>query len=411
MRISNSGEMRYCRWADYSKPALTANIAVTKPIEYFQQNMASLRQTLAQGAMPAGCHGCYQADRFNKVSGRQRQLLKTGIQLDNFDRTLRSSPWIKEFTQAETNGVTEITPQDWQIDLGNYCNSNCIFCSPSESSRLATEFRRLNLISDMPPANWSDDPQLVSAVQVALLTSRPKFIHFVGGETIITPAFKKILLTLLSAGGNTTTISFTTNLTVWDQEIVDLLSEFQEINIGMSVETFDQVNDYVRWPSKIDQIRANLDRWVAHGKTQGWLQTLRITPTCLTVHGLVDIYQYAIDHNLNVESVNFLERPAFLRPTVLPLEVRSSIVKKLSTWIETHSVPEGLIVNVRNPEFQQKAAIQDAKSYVQYLSTVGSEIDLLPELVQYLKRLESNRHNSILDYLPEYEHIFKSAGY
>jgi hypothetical protein len=32
-------------------------------------------------------------------------------------------------------------------------------------------------------------------------------------------------------------------------------------------------------------------------------------------------------------------------------------------------------------------------------------------LVKFLKILESNRNNSILTYLPQYEELFRSAGY
>jgi len=35
----------------------------------------------------------------------------------------------------------------------------------------------------------------------------------------------------------------------------------------------------------------------------------------------------------------------------------------------------------------------------------------LPDLVDFVKRLETSRGNSILDYLPEYEELFRSAGY
>ena len=411
MRISNSGEMRFCRWADYSEPAPTADIAKTTPLQYFQQGMAPLRHAFATGSRPDACKGCFNADRYNKVSGRQRQLLKTGITLNEFARTARSSPWFGEFVRAETDGVVDTAPQDWQIDLGNYCNSNCIYCSPSESSRLAAEFQRIGFIDRLPPANWSDDTDLLSRVQIAMITSQPRFVHFVGGETVITPAFKKILQTLLSAGNRDTAISFTTNLTVWPEDIVAILDQFREVNVGMSVETFDAVNDYVRWPSKIDTIKSNLDRWVEHGHRQGWLMTLRITPTCLTVHGLVDVYQYAVDNNLNVESVNFLERPDFLRPTVLPGAIRSDIIRKLSVWVEQQGIDEDLIVNVRNPKFQSQAAVQDAKSYVRYLSNAKSETELTENLVKYLKQLEQSRNNCILHYLPQYEEIFRTAGY
>ena len=66
---------------------------------------------------------------------------------------------------------------------------------------------------------------------------------------------------------------------MWPRDIVELLTQFQEVNLGMSVETFEPVNDYVRWPSNINDVRRTLDQWVNIGQQHGWLMTLRITPT------------------------------------------------------------------------------------------------------------------------------------
>jgi len=411
MRISNSGEMRYCRWADYAHSAPVAQVSQTSPLQYFQHTMAPLRQQLARGESPAGCQGCLAAEPHGKISGRKRQLLKTGIVVGEFEKTSASSTWISEFVKSEHTGETVLGVQDWQIDLGNYCNSNCIFCSPAESSRLAAEFKRIGFIKDLPPANWSDDPTQVDTVVSAILASRTKFIHFVGGETTITPAFKKILQALLSAGQQDIAISFTTNLTVWPQDIVDLLTQFQEVNLGMSVETFESVNDYVRWPSNINTVCSTLDQWIQVGQQHNWLMTLRITPTCLTVHGLMGVYQFAVEHSLNVESVNFLQRPEFLRPTVLPRSVTDSIADQLENWIGSFAVTSDEIVNVRSPNLQTQAALQDARSYVDYLRTAADESSRRVDLVRYLKQLETSRHNCILDYLPQYESLFRTAGY
>ena len=55
--------------------------------------------------------------------------------------------------------------------------------------------------------------------------------------------------------------------------------------------------------------------------------------------------------------------------------------------------------------------MQDARSYLNYLESAEDESSRLPDLVVYLKRLEASRGNSILTYLPQYEDIFRSAGY
>jgi sulfatase maturation enzyme AslB (radical SAM superfamily) len=304
-------------------------------------------------------------------------------------------------------------PQDWQIDLGNYCNSACVFCDPHSSSRLAQEYQRIGFIQDLPPANWTDDPALVDRfVNTLTQSSHIQYLHFIGGETLITPAFKIILRVLIQAGLNrTATIGFTTNLTVWNTDVVDLLTQFHSVNLGMSVESFEIVNDYVRWPSKLPVVLENLDRWQELAAQQGWLLQLRTTPTLLTIGSLLSIYDYTWSRKISVESCNFLNKPAAMRPSVLPPKYRSAIVTRMRTWLDQHPISGDTVINIRDPNVSQLQNHQDLQSYVNYLENMPDESNRLPDLVLFLKQLESSRSNSILTYLPEYEELFRSAGY
>lgn len=407
MRIHNSGQYSYCRWAQDSNT--NYNISTTTPVEYFQNTMKPIRNMFLEGKQPAGCHTCQSMEKHNKVSGRQKQLLKVGVRTDRFEKTLASSPWRETFVSDDCKQL----PQDWQIDLGNFCNSACIFCSPTSSSRLASEWMKIGFIDKLPPACWSDDPVLVEPF-IDTLKQSPhiQYLHFIGGETLITPAFKSILKALIDAGINqTATLGFTTNLSVWRDDVVELLEKFEGINLGMSVESFSIVNDYVRWPACLPTVFENLERWITLAKKNSWLLQFRTTPTCLTVGKLLPIYEYALAHNIVVESCNFLYEPNVLKPSVLPIKYRQEIIDKFETWIEKHNNNREVVVNIRNPNTVEAQLVQDLTSYVNYLKNEPDESYKLPELVEFLKRIESSRGNSILTYLPEYEELFKSAGY
>jgi sulfatase maturation enzyme AslB (radical SAM superfamily) len=409
MRINNAGHYEYCRWADKGDRNSGPNINNVAPAEFFQNNLASIRNQFLAGDMPSGCHECAIMEQHGKVSGRQKQLLKVGVRLEEFEKTMASSPWIPTFA-ADT--FTQL-PQDWQIDLGNYCNSACVFCEPSASSRLASEWKRIGFIKDLPPPNWCDNPVLVNRF-VETLTQSPhiQYLHFIGGETVITPAFKIILEALIQAGLNrTATIGFTTNLSVWRDDVVELLTQFQGVNLGMSVESFKTINDYVRYPTCLPTMFENLDRWREVAKQCQWLLQLRITPTALTVGSMLGVYDFAWSHNITVESCNFLNDPPHLRASVLPMDYRKQIIDKMQQWIDARLVPGDTIVNIRDPNVAQQQIVQDLHSYVNYLKNEVDESWRLPDMMTFLKRLEASRGNSILDYLPEYEDLFRSAGY
>jgi hypothetical protein len=307
-------------------------------------------------------------------------------------------------------------PQDWQIDLGNYCNSACLFCNPHSSSRLAAEWKRIGIIDSVPRSAWCEDPGLLESF-LAMLKSSPaiSYLHFIGGETVITPSFVKILQALVDADlQHEISIGFTVNLTIWNAELIDLLSKFKLVQLGVSIECFHPVNDYARYGSNITEVQTVMDSWLASARRYGWLVQIRPTPTILTILHYPTIYEYAIPRNITVESCNFLNDPAYMRPTVLPMEYRQPIIDKLTAVATTIPETESTqVVNTRNRNQHLNAAQlrQDINSYVDYLKNAPDESYRLPELVAYLKKMEASRKNSVLDYLPEYEKLLRTAGY
>lgn len=415
-RIDATGDLTPCRWAQGKSLGSTHNIRDTDPREFFQDSMAPLRHQLLQGQRPSLCSNCQIMEQHGKVSGRQRQLLKIGVTPRDFEKTMLSSPWIQQLTSThQQQGHTTQMPQDWQIDLGNYCNSACVFCDPQHSSKIATEFHRMGIIENLPPRAWCDDPLLLERF-IDTLKQCPhiQYLHFIGGETLITPAFKTILRSLIDHGiSQEITLGFTTNLTVWDPSIVDLLARFQQVNVGMSVECLHPVNDYLRYGSDLSRVQQYLESWAQVSQRHGWLMQIRTTPTIFSIGHLDTVYRYAAQHAMTVESCNFLHDPAFMRPTVLPQDLRQQAILRLQRVVQELGTSGPLIpvINVRDTTQHRAQLAQDASSYVDYLQNQPDESHRLTDLVRYIRQLESSRGNCILDYLPEYEQLLRSAGY
>jgi hypothetical protein len=288
-----------------------------------------------------------------------------------------------------------------------------VFCSPVSSSRLATEWKKIGISTTEVKPNWADNPALVAKF-VHTLEQSPhiQYLHFIGGETLITPAFQTILEALIRSGLNRTAIiGFTTNLITWNEPVIELLKQFSGLNLGMSIESFTSINEYVRWPASMPVVFQILDQWQALAKTHNWLMQFRITPTVLSVRDLLSVHEYAWQHGIAVESCNFLNDPSFMKPSVLPMQYRQPIIDRMQSWLNNFTQKKDTVINTRNPDFAQDQVIQDLESYVNYLGNEPDESHRLPDLVNYLKRFEKNRGNSILTYLPEYEQLFRTAGY
>lgn len=378
--------------------------------------MSGIRMSLLRGERPPGCEPCQAMEEHGKISGRQKQLLKTGVQVQDFAKTMRSSPWLPEWGYSQDHqGLSQMHVQDWQIDLGNFCNSACLFCTPESSSRIAAERVRLGMISSMPPRAWCDDPDLLDRFMQSLMQApHLRYLHFIGGETLITPGFQKILQRLIDHGlHRDLIIGFTTNLTVMEHSVLDQLQQFPQVNLGMSIECMDSVNDYVRYGSEISRALQLLEHWLDIGRRYGWFIQLRTTPTILTVSRLAAVYDYAWNNDLVVESCNFIQDPEFMRPSVLPQPYRDRARNDLRAWISSKQTTHrgAKVINIRDPNRVHQQLLEDAQSYLHYLEHQPDLSHLLPQLVSYLKLMDQSRGNSVVDYLPEYEDLFRSVGY
>ena len=413
MRITNQGNLVFCRGAG-STTQTEYNISNTDIVDYFQNHMSEFRQKLLLGQTINQCHRCHQMDTHGKVSLRKKQLAKVGVIPQHFEKTLLSSPFADEFEYSLHNkGHTTLLPVDWQIDLGNYCNSACIFCTPYDSSKLAKELYDIGFIKQQPVKSWTSDTALVDKfIQVLESTPTLEYLHFIGGEPLINPAFKRILDRLHTIGKTESIVGFTTNLTVYNDDLISTLTKFRNVHIGVSIETLHTVNDYIRYPIDTQQAKIQLDRWIQTARQHNWSLQIRTTPTLFSINFLDELYEYAYQNNVVIEACNFIEEPAFMRPSVLPESYRLEAAQKLQKWINQYNNNSNSdVLNARDSKQVRSYLLQDAQSYVHYLKNESDETHRLPDLINFIKGLESNRNNVILDYLPEYENFLRSAGY
>lgn len=424
--INPAGYFLPCRWPELLNDQLKYNIADTSLVDFINSDtMRNLRLELLNGNKPDICTTCYQEDSYNKISGRQKQLLKSAIKVDNFTKTFCSSPHYKLFDYSyKNNGETQYRPVDFQIELGNTCNSSCIMCSPIYSSKVATDYLKLNKIDselflDYPPfKNWADNPLLVDKF-VGNLIEMPnlKYLHFLGGETLYLKSFYDICNKLIDADiAKDISIGTTTNCTIYTSELENIIKQFKHVHLGLSIESFHPLNDYIRWPSKLDKVSANINKFLLLRDQTGLHVSLRITPTIFTIYQLDSIFEFMLDNSITAESCNILQEPSYLRIELLSSDLINKTLQKLNTIIKKyHLIPnKQLIINRRRDDLITPVISDLIFEYKEFLQTYQIPDNIESErhnLVKFIKAYESIRHNCILDYLPEYEEFLRSYGY
>lgn len=422
-RLTYDGSFKPCRWA--KNPERSFKFQNQTIMQYYNSDqMLSMRQQLLLGESPEVCSSCYYEESFGKLNGRKRQLIKSAIDTNNFAMTTRSSPHYKNFLYSfHNNGLADLAPIDLQIELGNTCNSACIMCDPEASSRLEKDYNTLHKINAqlfMKPSvstAWTRDKNLVDRfVNELLEIPNIRYIHFLGGETLYEESFYTICEELVKHGkAKDIIVGTTTNGTIFNDRVQDLINNFKQFHLGISIESVTELNDYIRWPGKIENITTNILKFLNLRKTNNGLYvSLRITPTVFSIYEIDKLFEFMIVNNVIAESCNILFNPACLRVELIPEDIRDIIKRKLETLIKTYDLNYEEIVNVRRSDQIDQVTANVITDYYKFLCNYELPEDVeqsRKDLVDFIKSFEQIRGNSIIDYLPRYEKFLRHYGY
>ena len=181
----------------------------------------------------------------------QKWLHREETRLTNDWQTVVDNPQIRYF----------------DIRLSNLCNLKCRMCWPHFSSQIAkeqTQFKNSNQATwykNYDVEEWNT-ARLWEGINDNIVDIEE--IAFVGGEPTLHSEMYDLLEKLVenNLSGNIR-LKITTNITNIHQRFLDLMSHFKFTEFNTSIDGIGPVNDYIRHPSKWNNIESNLDKLLA----------------------------------------------------------------------------------------------------------------------------------------------------
>ena len=280
------------------------------------------------------CNMCYHEELLGSSSKRLKENHKSNILQENFDTSFNSSPDYPVFKFSEdNNGLTDnLYPESYHISLGNECNLACRMCNPWASSKIAVQMIKEGTYTGSARLNWTQDESAWNhVVDYICATPNLKFVHLIGGEPLMNPKFENLIDRLLVAGKTDIYLGFTTNGTISNPSLISKLNAFRHVDIGVSIECWGKLNDYVRQGSDTQTVLDNVDLYLKHRKEAHVYVTLRAVPSALTVHTLDQLYQWCISRKLDVMT-NILVRPEYQQIKNLPENIKARLLKQYESW-------------------------------------------------------------------------------
>jgi sulfatase maturation enzyme AslB (radical SAM superfamily) len=193
-------------------------------------------------------------------------------------------------------------------------------------------------------------------------------------------------------------LHFSTNGTVWNQDIEQLLGHFRRVYFDLSIDDIGTRCGYIRYPSDWDQVNKNLlELQQAQLRHPQFVLCVCITVTNLNIYYLDEIYDHFSRLGLPC-NFNFLHLPWHLNLKVLPTAVKQKIIHKLAGY----SVPAELDGWYHDYWNSHMPAIEN------FMMTAEEAADqYFREFHYYTRGLDRSRDQSLEQSLPEFAALIK----
>lgn len=384
--------------------------------EWFNSDlMKELRQNIL-GQEPINiCSSCYFEESFNYQSRRIKENFKSVIFIKQFEKSYKQSHWFNRFESAHAK-ADQALPIDWHIDLGNECNLACKMCKPEASSKIAGHYKTWNILDKNYKNNsWTNDSKSFQNFLKEIDSNKIHRLHFMGGEPFANKRFRDIISYLVNSNRLEISISFVTNGTIIDNELIDQLQLFRSFDLEVSIESVDASNHYIRQGSQTDHVLTNILQ-LKEKQTNNFNIVLRTVPQLLSINSYHKLIDWAWFHKLPIQGIP-LSRPYHLSIELLPQYLKDMFIQNL------YDTADKIKLDSTN-NFKQLAIGRDkSRLDIQLLLECTSLIELLkkPEpkdletprkrLAEWLMLWDKTYKLNAYEFYPVYYKFLKDIGY
>lgn len=360
------------------------------------------------------CRMCQMKDAAGYTSARQKENLKSVIFQQRFDRSYDQSPHKKYFEHSRDNdGETVTRIASLHLNIGTTCNFSCKFCPPEASSRVAQDQRKMGWIPlDYRLEPWTQDAAAWQrfADWFELNYQSVRVVHIIGGEPDLIERFRDLLKMFADKEMTWLNLSFTTNGSIDYSRYYPQLKVFRRVEIGVSIETADLANDYLRQGADIQQILANVDHMREVMPEVQW--TFRTVPTALSVLRYHTLLQHALDRRIPIDA-SYPNRPRWMLSDLLPADLKEFTIKHLQDFADSVSVVGERFNNTKNPNNVEITLKNEAESLIRHLrKPAPNDADhLRHEMAARLSEQDMLHSKTVADYLPEIVDWLRIYGY
>lgn len=325
-----------------------------------------------------------------EIRKKALERMRDGLPVDGCDSCYKTEkkniPSSRTFANSYDGLPTRELPTMLDLDFSNFCNLKCVMCSPTRSSEWAKDKGRP--ISKIP-YDLIDD----------LLSISDDVCHITvqGGEPSIMPEYEYFFTKLKEKRrASDIKLQIITNATNINRKFYSLLENFKSVRLSVSVDAYGKANDYIRWPSKFEQITKNIKAMSDLPKNVqiDILSSLNI----LSMFDYHKFLSWCYDMEKLFESKGKVIRmvpmkvqePIEYSPFSAPLSLKQKFLKDVQGFMLKHNLTHN-----SNWKLEMLLLLRSING-----STVGN--DAISKLKDKISQLNDERNVRITDYIPDF---------
>lgn len=361
--------------------------------------MVDFRRRMLNEEYIKPCETCYHLEKMGSVSKRKSYNEKF---FDDHKNLVQEA--------ADNNGRMTTMPIWWELRFSSICNESCRMCNPKTSSKMREEFSEyvdelpksvkentIYSIRDFKKFGYLRDNEFfLDQFYKNLPDIRYLEIH--GGEPTTDLKLFEVLKTVTETGySKNIHLHVHSNIHRLREKDLEIWNQFKSGWLGISIDAYDEENEYIRYGSKWSNIEKNLKMIKSLGPH--WKKLIATTVMSYNVCTLDKLISWYISYSNQHELFDLnwlclgLSTPELMRPEQIPLDVRLKAVPRLKNLLGKHN------------EYTD-SSIRSAISMLE--SDFTPSKDSFNEFLEYTRILDKKRQQSVTEVFPHFRDIFKN---
>jgi hypothetical protein len=382
------------------------NLQTSTLAEVWNSNyMKTIRLQMLDNKIPTSCTKCFKEESSGITSKRQWETVvwKERLDLDSI------------VANTQLDGTLPVEIPYFDLRLGNLCQLKCIMCSPHDSSSWIKEWKiqysKYKTIELQTDQRWDSDFDYTWYKKGSFLddmrrqSENIRELYFAGGEPLLIPEHYKILEFMIDTGAATNCVlRYNSNGLELPEKLFDLWKHFKQVKFNFSVDAYGELNDYIRYPSKWNNVVTNLARM------DDTPDNITVNIACavqllnvLYITELVDWKESMNFKKINVPpygagliGTHLVYLPSYLNVRVLPEHLKIKVADRVKYFISKKS---------NNLEFiSNPYGLKRWQGLLQYMNQEDWS-HKLPTTIDYLETCDSTRGTDFRKLFPDLSNL------